>query len=260
MTKWHPTDLDSAPSNYPESVKKHCLYLNSRFSHFPPEDVCDYVDRNGGKIGILNLDQAKAFDRVSHRYLFDVLEAFGFGPGFRSWVRLLYTDVLSRILVNGNVTAALQVQRSVRQGCGLSPLLYVLSVEPFARKVRGSSRVSGLQIPGSSDRVKTIQYADDLSVLVRNEAEVRVALAVAELFHMASGALLNKEKSRGIWLGGLKGLYNHCFGINFTFEASKCLGVLFSRNGGDLPDFNWDPPCEEAGGRPSGLEGQVAVV
>ena len=37
VTKWHPTDLDSAPSNYPESVKKHCLYLNSRFSHFPPD-------------------------------------------------------------------------------------------------------------------------------------------------------------------------------------------------------------------------------
>ena len=165
-------------------------------------DVCDYVDRNGVKIGILNLDQAKAFDRVSHRYLFDVLEAFGVGPGFRSWVRLLYTDVLSRILVNGNVTAALQVRRSVRQGCGLSPLLYILSVEPFARKVRGSSRLSGLQIPSSSDRVRTIQYADDISVLVRKEAEVRVVLAVAELFHKASGALLNKEKSRGIWLGG----------------------------------------------------------
>ena len=132
-------------------------------------NVCDYVDWNQVKIGILNLDQAKAFDRVSHRFLFDVLEAFGFGPGFRSWVRLLYTDVLSRILVNGNVSAAVQVRRSVQQGCGLSPLLYVLSVEPFARKVRGSSRVSGLQIPGSMDRVKTIQYADDLSVLVRTE-------------------------------------------------------------------------------------------
>ena len=150
-------------------------------------NVCDYIDRNGVKIGILNLDQAKAFDRVSHRYLFDVLEAFGFG--FRSWVRLLYTDVLSRILVNGNVTAAFQVRS-------------VLSIEPFARKVRGSSRVSGLQIPGSSDRVKTIQYADDLLVMVRNEAEVREVLAVAELFHRASGALLNREKSRGIWLGG----------------------------------------------------------
>ena len=178
---------------------------------------------------------------MSHRFLFDVLEAFGFGPGFRSWVRLLYTDVLSRILVNGNVSAAVQVRRSVRQGCGLSPLLYVLSVEPFARKVRGSSRVSGLQIPGSMDRVKTIQYAYDLSVLVRTEAEVREVLAVAELFHRASGALLNKEKSWGIWLGGLKGCYNHCFGINFTCEALKCLGVLFSRSGGDLPDFNWDP-------------------
>ena len=165
-------------------------------------NVCDYVDRNGIKIGILNLDQAKAFGRVSHRFLFDVLEAFGFGPGFRSWVKLLYTDVLSSILVNGNVTAAFQVRRSVRQGCGLSPLFYVLSVEPFARKVRGSSKVSGLQIPGSRDRVRTIQYADDLSVMVRNEAEVREVLAVAELFRKASGALLNKEKSRGIWLVG----------------------------------------------------------
>jgi hypothetical protein len=49
---------------------------------------------------ILTVDQAKAFDRVEHCFLHNVFEKFGFGPDFRTWIRLLYTDISSKVLVN----------------------------------------------------------------------------------------------------------------------------------------------------------------
>lgn len=45
------------------------------------------------EIGLLSLDQEKAFDRVEHNYLWDVFEAFGFSSTFISMVKVLYSDV-----------------------------------------------------------------------------------------------------------------------------------------------------------------------
>lgn len=49
--------------------------------------IRDILDQN---VGILSLDQEKAFDRVDHRFLFSVLRAFSFGEKFIAWVSLLY--------------------------------------------------------------------------------------------------------------------------------------------------------------------------
>ena len=43
----------------------------------------------------------------------------------------------------------------------MSPLLYVLLLEPFARKVRQDKEIIGVKLPGTSEQVKISLYADD---------------------------------------------------------------------------------------------------
>ena len=98
-------------------------------------NMFNFVGGRDIRCGLVNFDQAKAFDRVSHEYLWRTLQVFGFGPDFVSRVKMLYTNVFSSVLVNGFLSDPFLVTRSVRQGCGLSPLLYVLCAEPLAHRL-----------------------------------------------------------------------------------------------------------------------------
>ena len=74
---------------------------------------------------------------------FSPLSKMGFGDNFIRWVRLLYTDVRSSVLVNGYTSRPFTPSHGVRQGCPLLPFLYVLSMEVLAANVTlecGTSR------------------------------------------------------------------------------------------------------------------------
>ena len=83
-------------------------------------DIIDLVEMDNMEGYILKIDQEKAFDRVSHEYLLDVLETFGFGNGFKTWVKIFYTDIHSSVKSNGYLTKYFPIKNSVRQGCPIS--------------------------------------------------------------------------------------------------------------------------------------------
>ena len=82
-------------------------------------DTLSWVDQRGLPLAVLNLDQEKAFDRVSHRFLARVMGRMGFGPGFMRWVGLVYTDVHSRVVVRGEMSGAVR-QRGGGPGASFS--------------------------------------------------------------------------------------------------------------------------------------------
>ena len=80
------------------------------------QDIVDYCNSNQLGGAIISLDQEKAFDRVDWGYMLKVFERMNFGASFRAWVRLLYHNIFSRVLVNGYTSNAFAVTRGVRQG------------------------------------------------------------------------------------------------------------------------------------------------
>ena len=76
------------------------------------------------------------------------LSTMGFGPSFISWVNLFYNCVQSAVNVNGYLSPFFSLSCGVREGCPLSPLLYVLVSEVLAVNIRCNPRISGLSLPG----------------------------------------------------------------------------------------------------------------
>ncbi len=114
--------------------QSYCIPRRSIFDNlFLVRDLLHLTEIYGLDVGLLSLDQEKAFDRVDYKYLFNTLSAFGFGEQFISWIQILYTDVCSMLKINGTLTRTFPVRRGVRQGCSLSGLLYAISIEPLLR-------------------------------------------------------------------------------------------------------------------------------
>ena len=187
---------------------------------------------------LVGLDQEKAFDRVSHQFLWRVLERLGFGPSFVRWVRVLYSGVGSRVNVNGHLSDLILQEAGVRQGCPMSPLLFVLYMEPFAVAVRREQAIRGLGLPGTGGReVKLAQYADDTTLLLRDERSLDRALEIVERFSRAAGAKLNVEKSVVKLVGEWKERREFMGGIRVSKGAIRILGVDFG--GGNDGEVNW---------------------
>ena len=201
-------------------------------------NLIEYTDDKNSGAAIISLDQSKAFDRVSHDYLFKVLHTFGFGEQFISLVKLLYTDIFSKVLANGYISEQFPVERSVRQGCSLSPLLYVLCMEPFAQKIRTSPMIRGLHLPGSMNELRICQYADDTNLFVSDITSVRHILILVELYELVSGAKLNKQKTFGMWLGKWKNRIDKPAELNWTSKCTKFYGVYLGSEEANLK--NWD--------------------
>ncbi|PFX27102.1 Transposon TX1 uncharacterized 149 kDa protein [Stylophora pistillata] len=169
------------------------------------KDVVTHAESSGTPIAVLSLDQEKTFDRVDWGFMRSTFLAMGFGPSFISWVDLFYNRFQSAVNVNGYLTSFFNLSRGVRQGCPLSPLLYVLVSEVLACNIRANPRICGLNLPNCPPASPISQYADDTSLILTSDDAIKAALEVYTLLEKASGSKLNITKSKGLWLGGWRG-------------------------------------------------------
>lgn len=187
---------------------------------------------------VLSLDQEKAFDRVEHKYLFTVLERFGFGDRFLSWVKVFYTNIYSCVKCNGHLSPFFPVERSVRQGCPLSALLYAVVAEILGLACKADANAQGVHIPGTDEQTKNFQFADDTTFTLLNIESLVHVMRVVQSYCAASGANVNMSKSVLLRVGGLGKMAP---GVSLT-EAQgmlKVLGVYVGINGGEARDRMW---------------------
>ena len=115
---------------------------------------------------------------------------------------ILFSDVESAVINGGYMTNYFQVSRGVRQGCPLSPLLFVLGVEILTQKIRQSAGCRGIKLPRSVE-AKISQFAGDTTLICRDVDALKENMKVTSEFNAISGLELNK-KTKAVWIGSAK--------------------------------------------------------
>eukprot|EP00253_Pinus_taeda_P021578 PITA_21578 len=119
--------------------KEQFAFLSQRQIHEAigtTQDALHSMKKLHKKSIVLKIDLSKAFDRACWSYLQFTLTHIGFPHAFISWIMCCLSSVSYSILINGAASRFFHVERGLRQGCPLSPLLFILIMEGFSKLIK----------------------------------------------------------------------------------------------------------------------------
>ncbi|KAL3701794.1 hypothetical protein R1sor_019816 [Riccia sorocarpa] len=194
----------------------------------------DWVQCTGQEIVFVKLDFQKAYDMVSHSYLWATLAALGVCQENVQRIQCLVTGGSSEVQVNGVLTEGFSVTRGVRQGCPMAPPLFAMVTQPFMRMLREEEkegRLQGVTYGGQQTLLHQI-YADDTCIhITMKEEQFNRLTEVIHSYELISGAKLNLSKSLIMPLGpGRNPAWLHETGCEIAGEGKNFiyLGVSTS--------------------------------
>jgi len=145
--------------------------------------------------------------------------------------------ITGRVLNAGALSPAFHVRGGLPQGSPLSPLLYLLAVQPLSARLRQLQRTGalpGIPLPGGTLAPPSMQHADDTTLHVPHVRAACVALREAvHPFARASGSALSRGKLKGLMLGPAAGFSGRVACLEGAWfppasEPVRHLGVLLS--------------------------------
>ena len=194
------------------------------------DNIMNYVSQKNIPGLLLFIDFEKTFDSLEWSFIERTLQYFGFGSSLISWFQTFYKNIESCVLNNSWASCFFQLQRGVRQGCPLSPYLFILSAEILAKAARSNKNIKGISVNNSE--IKISQYADDTTFILNGTSEsLSATLQTIETFGSMSGLRRNGKKTEALWIGSMVGNKEKLFPEkNFKWPENKVkvLGVWLS--------------------------------
>ena len=196
-------------------------------------DASYYARQAGIPCAKAAYDWSKAYDNVSHPFLFAVVDLMtgiplelvledlrgslaaleaGTGYAYRHssnltrWIQVLYCDHMRCVTVNGTTTQFFKLMTSCPQGCISAPRIFVLFIEPLGILFRTDPGLKGVVLP-SGNQVLTMRFADDCGnfhtapTIDELSQTIGRGLTVVEIFGAGSGMLNNSDKVEAMYDG-----------------------------------------------------------
>ncbi|XP_054621698.1 uncharacterized protein vopp1b isoform X1 [Dunckerocampus dactyliophorus] len=174
------------------------------------------------------VDLEKAFDRVPRGILWGVLREYGVSDQLIQAIRSLYDRCQSLVRIAGSKSDPFPVKVGLRQGCPLSPILFIIFMDRISRRSQG---VEGFRFGGC--RIESLLFADDVVLLASSSRELQLSLDWFAAECEAAGMRISTSKSKSMVLARKRVECHLQVGDEILpqVEEFRYLGVLFTSEG-----------------------------
>ena len=139
------------------------------------------------------IDYEKAFDSVDRETLWKLLRHYGVPKKIISLIRCTFQDMSCKIAHAGQLSESFEVKTGVRQGCLLSPFLFLLVID-WIMKTTTTGRNNGIQWTLWT-QLDDLDFADDLALLSHNHSQMQDKTTLLETTSAGTGLKINRKKT-----------------------------------------------------------------
>ncbi|KAL1447598.1 hypothetical protein WDU94_009869 [Cyamophila willieti] len=139
------------------------------------------------------IDYQKAFDRVQHSKMMEVLEKVGLDHKDLKIIANLYWNQVASVKLEDECTEDVQILRGVRQGCVISPVIFNVYSEYIFREILQTTE-AGIWLNG--ERINNIRYADDTVIFTDNINTLQTLMDKVYIHSKEYGLDINIQKTK----------------------------------------------------------------
>lgn len=187
-------------------LSKHITPEQTRFlKHMSIHDVVALtqeinhsIQSRGMKAAVMKIDLNKAYDKVDWDFLRLVLFKIGLDRGMVGWIMGCITHTSMAVIINGSTMSFFHPGRGLRQGCTLSPLLFILIMDSLSIKIKRATDMRifrGIDISPQKE-VSHSLFVDDVLIfgimLKRSWMELK---GILNGFCLSTGMMVSEGKS-----------------------------------------------------------------
>lgn len=208
-------------------------------------DIIDHLDANNMPGLMFMIDFEKAFDKLEWPFIFNALKFFNFGKDLINWVHVFYNDTLSCVTNNGNSSTFFNISCGVRQGCPLSPYLFIICAEILNIAIRNDNNIKGIEVMNTT--IKTNSFADDTNLFVLDVSSLINAVKLLDKFKIYSGLGVNLDKSGVLPLGSFCANPPDISNTNLKYSQGtiRYLGIFFTPDLKNIFELNFVPKFQK---------------
>lgn len=153
---------------------------------------------------LMKLDISKAFDRLEWDFILAIVERVGLAGVLSRFLRSGFNSAASHIILNGRPMQTVRLARSMRQGCPLSPLVFILAFDSITQVFSYAMErraIVGVYFPKLNRSNLLSKFADDFIVLTRARMGYMMEIKrILQVFGAASGLVYVWEQTKAAFI------------------------------------------------------------
>ena len=169
----------------------------TRDAIFQLRQIGERMAQMGKELVVCFVDYQKAFDRVSHDKLVEVMEKAELPELEMNLIRNLYWNQRASVRWDRNVSRPFEIQKEVRQGSIISPILFNLYSEFMITEAL--DEMEGVKFNGVN--LTNLRYADDAVILAENEENLQKMMESLNNKCKEYGMAINAKKTMVMVIG-----------------------------------------------------------